>query len=199
MSTTTASPVRVSFAQSVTQVLLDVYCKGRTQDQVRVSLNDHQVLEVRIQSPEVQWSETYSLCFPVNKMTLSITPYKIAIELDKQMAATWPKFVQTLEESKAAVAACPAYPTSNMKGRQTDWTAIEHAERKEEEEEPRTGDQALNHMFSKIFADGDDNMRRAMNKSYQTSGGTVLSTNWSEVSEKDYAKESLEKKKDERV
>ena len=28
-----------------------------------------------------------------------------------------------------------------------------------------------------------------MNKSFQTSGGTVLSTNWSEVSTKDYEKE----------
>ena len=28
-----------------------------------------------------------------------------------------------------------------------------------------------------------------MNKSFQTSGGTVLSTNWKEVQEKDYEKE----------
>lgn len=31
--------------------------------------------------------------------------------------------------------------------------------------------------------------RRAMIKSYQTSGGTVLSTNWKEVREKEYEKE----------
>lgn len=31
--------------------------------------------------------------------------------------------------------------------------------------------------------------RRAMIKSFQTSGGTVLSTNWKEVAEKDYEKD----------
>jgi len=30
---------------------------------------------------------------------------------------------------------------------------------------------------------------RAMNKSFQTSGGTVLSTNWNEVAVKDYENE----------
>lgn len=35
------------------------------------------------------------------------------------------------------------------------------------------------------------NTRRAMIKSYQTSGGTVLSTNWKEVAEKDYEKDRV--------
>lgn len=35
----------------------------------------------------------------------------------------------------------------------------------------------------------DEETKRAMMKSYQTSGGTVLSTNWKEVATKDYEKE----------
>lgn len=35
--------------------------------------------------------------------------------------------------------------------------------------------------FQKLYADADDDTKRAMMKSYQESGGTSLSTNWSEV------------------
>ena len=48
---------------------------------------------------------------------------------------------------------------------------------------------ALNKLLKDIFAKGSDETKRAMAKSFQTSGGTVLSTNWNEVKEKDYDKE----------
>ncbi|KAK2461932.1 hypothetical protein APHAL10511_006395 [Amanita phalloides] len=43
------------------------------------------------------------------------------------------------------------------------------------------GDSTLNSFFQKIFADSDDDTKRAMMKSFQESGGTTLSTNWDEV------------------
>ncbi|KAI0963624.1 hypothetical protein AcW1_000650 [Taiwanofungus camphoratus] len=43
------------------------------------------------------------------------------------------------------------------------------------------GDAAVNEFFQKLYADADEDTRRAMLKSYQESGGTTLSTNWDEV------------------
>ena len=53
-----------------------------------------------------------------------------------------------------------------------DWGAIEKA-LKEEGDEKKEGEAALNEMFQKIYADASDDVKRAMNKSFQESGGTV--------------------------
>lgn len=49
------------------------------------------------------------------------------------------------------------------------------------EEDKLEGDEALNKVFQDIFANGSDEQKKAMVKSFTESGGTVLSTNWSDV------------------
>ncbi|KAE8729960.1 putative NADH dehydrogenase 1 alpha subcomplex subunit 5 [Hibiscus syriacus] len=64
--------------------------------------------------------------------------------------------------------------------KRVDWDKIE-AQVKEEKDEKLDGDAALNKFFRDIYQDADEDARRAMQKSFVESNGTVLSTNWKEV------------------
>lgn len=79
-----------------------------------------------------------------------------------------------------SAAAKPHYPSSSR--RKVDWDTIDHQIQEELKDEP-DGD-PLQGLFQQIYAGADEDTRRAMNKSFQESGGTVLSTNWKEVGTK---------------
>jgi len=70
-----------------------------------------------------------------------------------------------------------------------DWDAIDRNLAAKEAAEKPEGDEALNKLFQQIYQNANEDTRRAMVKSMQTSGGTCLSTNWDEVEKTDYEAE----------
>lgn len=115
-----------------------------------------------------------------------VTPSKIEIKLKKRDGIHWNK----LEGSPDCVVNPITVPvptgceqnTVNTKSR--NWDKFVRDVTEMEKNEKPEGDAALNHLFQQIYADGSDDVKRAMVKSFYESGGTVLSTNWSEVGEK---------------
>jgi tetratricopeptide (TPR) repeat protein len=76
-----------------------------------------------------------------------------------------------------------SYPTSSKVKK--NWDQIDKDLDKEMADNPESNEAMMN-LFKQIYEKGDEKTRAAMKKSFQTSGGTVLSTNWDEVREKDY-------------
>ncbi|XP_013773603.1 protein SGT1 homolog [Limulus polyphemus] len=126
-----------------------------------------------------------------SKSSWKLLPSKIEIKMKKAEGIRWTALEKTEETRKlkqipqdhSASAGPPTvYPSSAQ--HQKDWDKLVLDIKKEEETEKPEGEAALNELFQKIYAEGSDEVKKAMNKSFMESGGTVLSTNWQEVGSK---------------
>ncbi|XP_053918692.1 protein SGT1 homolog isoform X2 [Cuculus canorus] len=115
-------------------------------------------------------------------VSVQFSEKEVEIKLKKPEAVRWeklegqgdsPKLKQITPDTQHL------YPSSSHYMRNWDKLVVEIKE--EEKNEKLEGDAALNKLFQQIYSDGTDEVKRAMNKSFMESGGTVLSTNWSDV------------------
>merc|ERR1711933_71553 len=180
---TKAKPtIRESWYQSDTNISFILYAKNMTEKDVSIQYSTQSVVvEVKLKNGTsyTRNIELFSSIQP-DKCSHSMNKYKITVVLVKQGGGKWDALERILDDGKEH--SMISGPWSSKK----DWAKVDEYAAKELEKEKPEGDEALQSMFSKIYKDADDDQRRAMMKSFQTSGGTVLSTNWNDVKDKDY-------------
>ncbi|NXI53736.1 SGT1 protein, partial [Chloroceryle aenea] len=176
--------LRYDWYQTESQVIVTIMIKNAQKDDVSVQFSEKEMnASVRLPS-----GEDYNLRLVLlhsivpGQSTFKVLSTKIEIKMKKPEAVRWeklegqgdsPKLKQFTPDTQHL------YPSSSHYTRNWDKLVVEIKE--EEKNEKLEGDAALNKLFQQIYSDGTDEVKRAMNKSFMESGGTVLSTNWSDV------------------
>ncbi|CEM12117.1 unnamed protein product [Vitrella brassicaformis CCMP3155] len=186
--------IRHEWMQTSSHVMVTVYAKGLTDKQCNATFADRSfslTLQLPGEGEVCPWvlrvGELHGDIVP-DMSTVVVSPLKVELKMKKKTyGAVWPTLEKAAENKKGEAR---QYPSS--RAQKKDWEQIDKELEDELKAERPEGEAALNALFREIYAKGDEDTRRAMVKSFQTSGGTVLSTNWGEVSHKDYEKEPLE-------
>lgn len=171
--------------QTETQVVVEVRIKKLKADECKIEIGDTSLSVTAPLPTGSEYSLMLDLAHPIvpAQSSYKVLSTKIEIKLRKGEGVRW----ACLEGDGAAPlpggSLPPASATGGVKapyasGR--DWSKIDK-DLSAEAEEKKEGEAALNEMFQKIYGDANDDVKRAMNKSFQESGGTVLSTNWGDI------------------
>lgn len=186
--------IKHDWYQTETQVVIEIRIKGVKPEEAKIAINTKS-LSVTAKLPasstyakmDSDYSLELDLAHPVipDQSNYKVLSTKIEIKLKKEVGIRWTTLegsgemptVSSIPMSVLNPQQPPTYPSA--KGKNWDRIAVDID--KELENDKPEGEAALNEMFQKIYKNADENTQRAMNKSFQESGGTVLSTNWSDI------------------
>ncbi|KAL9973430.1 hypothetical protein ACROYT_G019890 [Oculina patagonica] len=185
---------RYDWYQTETHVVVTLMIKNTKQENVNVEYGD-KTLSATVKLPSgsdfsLELDLAHSIVPAQCKTRVMST--KIELKMKKAEGIRWSsleaaddiavKPFPTKEKPKASDDPVHKYPSSRHVGK--DWDKVAAQIAKDEKDEKLEGEAALNQLFQQIYGDGNEEVRRAMNKSFVESGGTVLSTNWDEVKQK---------------
>ncbi|SCM20507.1 calcyclin binding protein, putative [Plasmodium chabaudi chabaudi] len=186
----TEKKIRHDWSQTNNSVFFTIYQKNvQANDFLYYVKSDYIFLIIKINETEVYPLEKFffSKIIP-SKTAITITPMKIELSLEKDIKEL--KWDQLEKKTNNDVSEKDENVLNPFTGKSIqEWTKFAQSIGEDED------NQSIDHFFRKIYKDGDDDLKRAMIKSFQTSNGTVLSTNWKDVQNKDYEKEKNDKLK----
>ncbi|EJT97756.1 CS-domain-containing protein [Dacryopinax primogenitus] len=177
------SQPRYEWYQTDGKTTITVYVKNAEADKVKIefapkslvfSYGDQQL----VLEPLPTEINTDASSYTVMKM-------KVEIGLVKKVAGRWQAI--TGEQEGTVQHISPEPSTSNRRKARKNWDAVtteilSSEKEKSVSDDPNIGgDVAANEMFAKLYADADEDVKKAMIKSYTESNGTSLSMNWDEV------------------
>ncbi|GAW80397.1 SGS domain containing protein [Plasmodium gonderi] len=182
--------IRYDWSQTSGRIFVTLYKKNLDEDNLLYYIKDG-FLEILINmsDDEIYLLEKrlFSKIIP-NQTRICITPMKIEINLQKEQEdLEWPQLEKNAEKEKENMNGISKNKDNLLNpfsGKSThEWDQLTKSIKEDEEE----GN--IDTFFRKIYNEGDDDTKRAMIKSFQTSRGTVLSTNWKDVQHKNYEKD----------
>ncbi|XP_053738588.1 protein SGT1 homolog isoform X1 [Synchiropus splendidus] len=179
-----APNVKHDWYQTESQIIITVMAKNVPKDGVCVNFMEKELsASIRLASGDTH-NLHFHLLHPIipEQSNFKILTTKVEMKMKKTDAIRWEKLEGEGQESSIKHFNPNQYPTSSHYTRKWDKMVVDISE--EEKNEKLEGDAALNKLFQQIYSDGSDEVKRAMNKSFMESAGTVLSTNWKDVAKR---------------
>lgn len=180
------APIKYEWYQTESSVTVCILVKNLGQDDLKIETEENKLTVESKDQEKIKINFHFNLSHRIEPKDTQIKylSTKVEIKLKKSEGNHWSALELNAEQLAARKAQSnkPQYPSSSKNPK--NWDKIVADATEEEKNEKLEGDAALNNLFQQIYSSGSDETRRAMNKSFMESGGTVLSTNWKDVGEK---------------